>query len=80
MTKKDFINKHCQMLFDGEAKEFTEDLTSLLRKEAEGFGEWLRNGKWVRNNRTTWIRFFFQAESEIKTTSELYDEYERREK
>ena len=33
MTKKDFINKHCQMLFDGEAKEFTEDLTSLIQSE-----------------------------------------------
>ena len=61
--------------FDLAAELFVKDFDSVIREEAEGFGEYLRKGRWVRNDDTTWIKFFFELGPEIKTTAELYDEY-----
>ena len=74
MTRAEFTKKW-NICLPTNPELFVKDFDSVIREEAEGFGEYLRKGRWVRNDDTTWIKFFFELGPEIKTTAELYDEY-----
>jgi len=68
---------HAAIDKNGELSVTKKEALEAMKEDAIRFGEYLRDGRWMKNNSSTWIRFYFEAPSEIKTTEQLYELYSK---